>query len=149
MMATSLLGQVLKELIEHMKMKKRSLWNAFFVLLGLGIFCSLILSVIGSHDNERNSFERGHEQIISFNGRIMAYHGHINTHHHGLEILPILFVLFILFLVVWFVYRRFKNHQSEFIENSSLSRETPLPSSFYNKGDFLDEWEKNIDREEK
>jgi ABC-type uncharacterized transport system permease subunit len=126
-------------------MKKRRLSNVFFGLLGLGILGFLILSVIGSQDNERNSFVRQHERMSSLDGRMMEYHGH----HHSFEILPILFVLVILFLAVWFIYRRFRKQQSDFIGNSSFIGEAPLSSPIYNKADFLDEWEKNIKPEDK
>jgi hypothetical protein len=129
-------------------MEKRRLWNVFFTLLGVGILGSLILSMIGSHEYERNTFIRGNERMGSFHGRMMEYHGHSHF-HHSFELLPLMFVFIILFLVVWFIYRRFKMHQSNFIENSSLIGEAPNPSPFYNKGDILDEWEKNIKTEDK
>jgi cbb3-type cytochrome oxidase subunit 3 len=133
-------------------MEKRRLWNVFFILLGAGILGSLIFSMIGSHENERNTLFRGNERMGSFHGRMMDYHGHSNF-HHSFELLPLMFVFIILFLVVWFIYRRFKRHQTDFIGKGSFIgetiRETPQQSSFSNKADYLDEWEKNIKTEDK
>jgi hypothetical protein len=129
-------------------MEKRRIWNVFFILLGAGFLGSLVLSMIGSHENERNTFIRGNERMGSFHGRMMEVHGHSNF-HHSFELLPLMFALLILFLVVWFVYRRFKRHQSDFIGKSSFIGEVPQPSSFSSKADFLDEWEKNIKTEGK
>jgi hypothetical protein len=129
-------------------MEKRRLWNVFFTLLGVGILGSLILSIIGSHESERNTFIRGDERMGSFHGRMMDVQGHSNF-HHSFELLPLMFVLTILFLVVWFIYRRFKRHQTDFIGKSSFIGETPEPSTFSSKADYLDEWEKNIKTEDK
>jgi hypothetical protein len=129
-------------------MEKRRIWNFFFTLLGAGILGSLILSVIGSHEHESNTFIRGNERMGSFHGRMMDYHGHSNF-HHSFELLPLMFVFLILFLVVWFIYRRFKTHQTDFTGKGSYIGETPQTSSFNNKADYLDEWEKNIKTEDK
>jgi cbb3-type cytochrome oxidase subunit 3 len=117
-------------------MEKRRLWNVFFILLGAGILGSLIFSIIGSHENERNTFIRGNERMGSYHGRMMDYHGHSNF-LHSFELLPLMFVFIILFLVVWFIYRRFKRHQTNFIGKSSFIGEAPNPSPFYNKGDIF------------
>jgi hypothetical protein len=129
-------------------MEKRRIWNVFFTLLGMGILVSLILKLIGSHENERNTFNIGNERMGSFHGRMMEVHSHSN-YHHSFELLPLMFMLAILFIVVWLIYRRFKRHQTDFIDKSSFIGETSEPSSFSNRADYLDEWEKNIKKEEK
>jgi hypothetical protein len=129
-------------------MEKRRIWNVFLTLLGMGILGSLMLKFIGSHENERNTFINGDERMGSFHGRMMEVHGHSN-YHHSFELLPIMFMLAILFIVVWLIYRRFKRHQTDFIDKSSYIGEIPKTSSFSSKADYLDEWEKNIKTEDK
>jgi uncharacterized membrane protein len=130
-------------------MKQRSLWKGFIALLGIGLLCSLIFKIAGYHHSEERSLIRGQDRVIAFHGQMMGgYHEHTEF-YHIFGILPVLFVIFTV-LLICLLYRRFKNHQKDSGDSTSLMRDqiTPTPSH-YSKANFLDEWEKNAQLEER
>ncbi|TVY09395.1 hypothetical protein [Paenibacillus cremeus] len=124
-------------------MKQRSFWKSAIALVGAGILASTVFRITSSiHHPEFPG--RRLEPVRALHGQ-WGRGGGPGEFHHGFAWMPGLFLLAAI-VIAGYVYIKYRSHRKPSYE--AVVMEAPYTSTVTRRVDYLDEWEKQVQREE-